>query len=91
LVANTVARPVGPAAGGGKLRKANEFKVTNSKTLFDEGADVNARSNSGGTPSYSAIRNNAPGAVEIMRLLRERGGRLVDCQMRRVTHRAKTD
>lgn len=44
------------------------------RLLLDAGAEVNARSNSGETPIYSAIRNTTPGAVEVIRLLHERGG-----------------
>jgi ankyrin repeat protein len=52
---------------------ASRDSVEVVRILLDAGAEVDARSNTGDTPLYNAVRNTTPAAVSIMRLLRERG------------------
>lgn len=52
---------------------ASRDSVDVVRILLDACADVDAQSNVGETPLYNAVRNTTPAALQIMKLLRERG------------------
>jgi ankyrin repeat protein len=67
---NYIAAQADPELKAQNDRKADEYKLTNSKNLLDAGADPNAADADGMTPLHFAA---AQGSVDVVRLLLDAG------------------